>query len=182
MKWSGERISIPCVDAICGLSLVLVSSLLWQVFLRVLWCFSLLKSQHFQIPIPPGMVPLNYYLFYYLCSIFHPLYTQGQMKSFYWIMSDCVNLSIKYILYRFIHVLQHWTIFRKNCHNLSTVNTMSTLQPGKSNSCVTSLTAKNCHDSLNGNCENLPKFSKLRWLRPSGQDTIMKAAVNSDSL
>ena len=37
---------------------------------------------------------------------------------------------------------------------------------------------KVCHeklDILNGNWENLSKFSKLRWLRPSGQDTIMKA-------
>ena len=37
---------------------------------------------------------------------------------------------------------------------------------------------KLCHeklDFLDGNWQNLPKFSKLRWLRPFGQDTIMKA-------
>ena len=45
------------VDAICGLSLLLVLSfcpLLRQVFLRVLRFFPLLKNQHFQIPIRSG--------------------------------------------------------------------------------------------------------------------------------
>ena len=57
----------------------------------------------------------------------------------------------------------HYAAYESTVHLwLSTVNTMRILQPGKSNDCVTSLTVKNCHDSLSGNYENLPKFSKLR--------------------
>ena len=44
----------PGVDAICGLSLLLVLSLLREVFLRVLRFSPLLKNQHFQIPILSG--------------------------------------------------------------------------------------------------------------------------------
>ena len=43
--------SNPFVDAICGLSLLLVLSLLLKVFLRVLRLSPLLKNQYFQIPI-----------------------------------------------------------------------------------------------------------------------------------
>ena len=46
----------PGVDVICGLSLLLVlTTLLWEVFLRVLQFSPLLKNQHFQIPIQSGM-------------------------------------------------------------------------------------------------------------------------------
>ena len=61
-------------DVTCGLSLLLVGSLVREVFLRVLRFSPLLKNQHFQIPIRSGMVdeeplcgcvlPLNRYLFY----------------------------------------------------------------------------------------------------------------------
>ena len=47
---------IPRVDATCGLSLLLVLSLLQEVFLRVLQFSPLLKNQYFQIPIRSGMV------------------------------------------------------------------------------------------------------------------------------
>ena len=50
--WLGSN---PGVDAICGLSL-LFSPLLREVFLQVLRFSPLLKNQHFQIPIRPGMV------------------------------------------------------------------------------------------------------------------------------
>ena len=46
--------SNPGVEAICGLSLVLVLSLAPTVFLRVLRFFPLLENQHFQIPIRSG--------------------------------------------------------------------------------------------------------------------------------
>ena len=46
--------SNPGVEAICGLSLVLVLSLAPTVFLRVLRFSPLLKNQHFQIPIRSG--------------------------------------------------------------------------------------------------------------------------------
>ena len=49
------RGSNPGVDAICGLSLLLVPSLLREVFLRVLRFSPLLKNQHFQIPVLPGI-------------------------------------------------------------------------------------------------------------------------------
>ena len=45
--WPGSN---PGVDAICGLSLLLVR----EVFLRVLRFSPLLKNQHFQILIRPG--------------------------------------------------------------------------------------------------------------------------------
>ena len=66
--------SNPGVDAICGLSLLLVLSFLREVFLRVLRFSPLLKNQHFQIPIRPGIrwtknhfvdvLPSNRYLCY----------------------------------------------------------------------------------------------------------------------
>ena len=46
--------SNPGVDAICGLSLLLFSPLLREVFFRVLRFSPLLKNQHFQIPIRSG--------------------------------------------------------------------------------------------------------------------------------
>ena len=46
--------STPGVDAICGLSLLLVVSLAPRGFLRVLRFSPLLKNQHFQIPIRSG--------------------------------------------------------------------------------------------------------------------------------
>ena len=46
--------SNPGVEAICGLSLVLVLSLAPTVFLRVLRVSPLLANQHFQIPIRSG--------------------------------------------------------------------------------------------------------------------------------
>ena len=46
--------STPGVDAICGLSLLLVLSLLQEVFLRLFRFSPLLKNQHFQIPIQSG--------------------------------------------------------------------------------------------------------------------------------
>ena len=46
--------SNPGVEAICGLSLVLVLSLAPTVFLRVLRFSPLLENQHFQIPIRSG--------------------------------------------------------------------------------------------------------------------------------
>ena len=46
--------SNPGVDAICGLSLLLVLSLGPRGFLRVLQFSPLLKNQHFQIPIRSG--------------------------------------------------------------------------------------------------------------------------------
>ena len=48
--------SIPGPDVICGLSLLLFSSLLREVFLRVLRFSPLLKNQHFQIPIRSGLL------------------------------------------------------------------------------------------------------------------------------
>ena len=45
--------SNPSIDAICGLSLLLVLSLAPRGFLRVLWFSPLLKNQHFKIPIRP---------------------------------------------------------------------------------------------------------------------------------
>ena len=47
--------SIPGPNVICGLSLLLVLSLLREVFLRVLRFSPLLKNQHCQIPIRSGM-------------------------------------------------------------------------------------------------------------------------------
>ena len=47
-------VSIPGPGVICGLSLLLVLVLAPRVFLRVLRFSSLLKNQHFQIPIRPG--------------------------------------------------------------------------------------------------------------------------------
>ena len=47
--------SIPRLDVICGLSLLLVLVLASRVFLRVLRFFSLHKNQHFQIPIRSGI-------------------------------------------------------------------------------------------------------------------------------
>ena len=69
--------SNPGVDAICGLSLLLVFSfLLREVLLRVFRFSPLLQSQHFQIPIRPeirwtknhyvDVLPANRYLFIYL--------------------------------------------------------------------------------------------------------------------
>ena len=49
--------SIPGLGVICGLSLSWFSSLLQEVFLRVLWFSPLLKNQHFQIPIRFGKCP-----------------------------------------------------------------------------------------------------------------------------
>ena len=46
--------SNPGIDAICGLSLLLVLSLGPRGFLRVLQFSPLLKNQHFQIPIRSG--------------------------------------------------------------------------------------------------------------------------------
>ena len=46
--------SNPGVEAICGLSLLLVLSLAPTVFLRVLRFSPLLANQHFQIPIRSG--------------------------------------------------------------------------------------------------------------------------------
>ena len=47
--------SIPGVDAIFGLALLLVLSLAPEVFLRVLRFSYLLKNQHLQIQIRPGI-------------------------------------------------------------------------------------------------------------------------------
>ena len=47
--------SNPGVDAICGLSLLLVLSLAPRGFFRVLQFSPVLKNQHFQIPIRPGI-------------------------------------------------------------------------------------------------------------------------------
>ena len=47
--------SIPGLDVICGLSLLLVLVLAPRVFLRVLRSSSLHKNQHFQIPISSGI-------------------------------------------------------------------------------------------------------------------------------
>ena len=47
--------SNPGVDAICELSLSLILSLAPRDFLRVLRFSRLLKNQHFQFPIPPGI-------------------------------------------------------------------------------------------------------------------------------
>ena len=49
--------SNPVVDAISGLSLLLILSFapIREVFLRVLRFSPLLKNQHFQIPIRPGV-------------------------------------------------------------------------------------------------------------------------------
>ena len=46
--------SIPGVNALCGLSLLLVFGPAPKVFLRVLWFNFLHKNQHSQIPIGPG--------------------------------------------------------------------------------------------------------------------------------
>ena len=64
--------SNPGVDAVCELSLF--SPLLREVFLRVLWFSPLLKNQHFQIPVRPGIsqtknhcvdvLPLNHSLLF----------------------------------------------------------------------------------------------------------------------
>ena len=76
--------SNPGVDAICGLSLLLVPSPLFQdVFLRVLRFPALLKNLYFQIPIRPGIwwtknhfvdvLSPNHYLFiFYLKFDCHP--------------------------------------------------------------------------------------------------------------
>ena len=45
---------IPGLNAICGLSLLLVLFSAREVFLWVLWFSPLLKNQHFQIPIRSG--------------------------------------------------------------------------------------------------------------------------------
>ena len=47
--------SNPGVEAICGLSLLLVLSLALRGFTQVLRFSPLLKNQHFQIPIQPGI-------------------------------------------------------------------------------------------------------------------------------
>ena len=47
--------SIPGLDVICGLSLLLVPVLVPGGFFRVLWFSSLHKNQHFQIPIRCGI-------------------------------------------------------------------------------------------------------------------------------
>ena len=64
----------PVVDGICSVC-CWFSPLLQDIFLRVLRCSSVLKNQHFQIPIRPGIrylyvknhyvdvLPLNRYLF-----------------------------------------------------------------------------------------------------------------------
>ena len=48
--------SIPGLGVICGLSLLLVLVPALRVFLRILRFSSLLKNQHFQIPVRPGTV------------------------------------------------------------------------------------------------------------------------------
>ena len=48
--------SNPSVDAICGLSLLLVLSLAPTGFLRLLRFSALLKSHDFHIPVPRGMI------------------------------------------------------------------------------------------------------------------------------
>ena len=47
--------SIAGPAALCGLTLLLVLVLARTFFLRVLWFSSLLKNQHFQIPIRSGI-------------------------------------------------------------------------------------------------------------------------------
>ena len=47
--------SIPGPGVICGLSLLLVLALAQRIFLRVFRFSSLLKNQHFQIPIRSGI-------------------------------------------------------------------------------------------------------------------------------
>ena len=66
IRIKGEVVYSLCMEAnrtvrlsrLCGLSLLLVccwfSTLLREVFLRVLWFSPLLKNQHFQIPIRSG--------------------------------------------------------------------------------------------------------------------------------
>jgi len=57
---SGESTDVPLVRfwarTICGLSLLLVLSLLREVFPQVLRFSPFLENQHFQIPIRPGML------------------------------------------------------------------------------------------------------------------------------
>ena len=62
--------SNPGDDAICGLNLLLVLSFAAKFFFRVLRFSPVHKSQHFQIPIPPGIadvvLPLNCYFYFCL--------------------------------------------------------------------------------------------------------------------